>query len=133
MKTIFADSYYYLAFVNDRDAGHERALEFSRSYRGRSMTTEWVLTEVADALSVPEQRGVFLELLTQLRNDPGLTILEASHDLFDRGIALFAERPDKSWSLTDCISFVAMQRFGVSEALTADRHFQQAGFLPLLL
>jgi uncharacterized protein len=133
MKTVFADSYYYLAFVNERDAGHERALDFSRSYRARSLTTEWVITEVADALSVPNQRGVFLELLAHLRSDPGLTILTATHELFDHGITLFSERPDKSWSLTDCISFVAMERHGVDEALTADHHFQQAGFVPLLM
>lgn len=133
MKTVFADAYYYLAFVNERDAGHERAVEFSQTYRGPTLTTEWILTEVADALSAPEQRGVFLELLAQLRGDPGLTIVEASHDLFDRGIALFSERPDKSWSLTDCMSFVVMQEHGIDEALTADRHFQQAGLIPLLI
>jgi predicted nucleic acid-binding protein len=132
MNTVFADSYYYLAFVNDRDSGHERAVDFSRSYRGCTLTTEWVLTEVADALSAPEQRGVFLELLAQLRDHAGLTIVEASHELFDRGITLFSQRPDKSWSLTDCISIVAMQQHGIQEALTADHHFQQAGFILLL-
>jgi predicted nucleic acid-binding protein len=132
MNAVFADSYYYLAFVNERDAGHESAMEFSRSYFGRSMTTEWVLTEVADALSAPDQRGVFQELLAQLHSEPGLVIIEASHDLFDRGITLFSQRPDKHWSLTDCISFVVMQAHDITEALTADRHFEQAGFVPLL-
>jgi predicted nucleic acid-binding protein len=132
MKSLFADSYYYIAFVNPRDAAHAKALDFSHSFRGRTVTTEWVLTEVADALSAPELRGVFLELLSRLRSQPGLLIVEASHDLFDRGLSLFTKRPDKSWSLTDCISFVVMQEHGVSEALTADRHFDQAGFSALL-
>lgn len=132
MNTVFADTYYYLAFVNSHDAGHARAMGFSRAFRGRSMTTEWVLLEVADALSGPDQRGVFLELLANLRRDPGLTIVEASHDLFDRGVALFSKRPDKSWSLTDCISFVVIEEHGLTEALTADHHFEQAGYVPLL-
>jgi predicted nucleic acid-binding protein len=132
MKAVFADSYYYLAFVNERDAGYEAAIEYSRTYVGRSVTTEWVLMEVADALSDPWQRPIFLELMNRLRSEPGVLIVAASHDLFDRGIALFSERPDKSWSLTDCISFVVMQDHGLTEALTADHHFEQAGFVRLL-
>jgi predicted nucleic acid-binding protein len=132
MSTVFADSYYYLAIVNDRDTGHARAVEYSRSFRGRTITTEWVLTEVADALSAPEQRAVFLELLTQLLADSGLTIVEASHDLFERGMKLFADRPDKSWSLTDCISFVVMDEHGINAVLTADHHFEQAGYAAVL-
>ncbi|MCC6491907.1 MAG: hypothetical protein IT424_02680 [Pirellulales bacterium] len=53
MKTVFADAYYYVAFVSSRDAGHVKAQEFSRTYKGRTVTTEWVLTEVADAFSLP--------------------------------------------------------------------------------
>jgi uncharacterized protein len=52
--------------------------------------------------------------------------------LWQRGIELYAERPDKGWSLTDCISFVVMQDRGITDALTADHHFEQAGFTALL-
>jgi predicted nucleic acid-binding protein len=48
--------------------------------------------------------------------------------LFDRGLELYEQRPDKKWSLTDCISFVVMKDEGLQEALTGDEHFQQAGF-----
>ena len=132
MRTVFADSYYYLALVNERDAGYEGAVDYSLTYVGRSVTTEWILMEVADALSDPWQRPIFLELLTRLRNEPGLLIIQASHELFDRGVALFSQRSDKSWSLTDCISFVVMKEHGLTEALTADHHFEQAGFVPIL-
>jgi predicted nucleic acid-binding protein len=129
----FADSYYYLALVNDRDAGHEKALEFSRRFRGQTVTTEWVLIEVADALSAPNLRPIFLDLLDEIENNPGLTVVEASHELFQRGVELFSHRPDKAWSLTDCISFLVMEDHGINEALTADHHFEQAGFVPVLL
>jgi predicted nucleic acid-binding protein len=56
----------------------------------------------------------------------------ASPELFQRGVELFRARPDKEWSLTDCISFVVMTEKGLSEALTGDRHFEQAGFHALL-
>jgi predicted nucleic acid-binding protein len=60
--------------------------------------------------------------------------LVIGHDerLYDAGIELYRLRPDKDWSLTDCISFVVMAKRGISAALPADRHFEQAGFTALL-
>lgn len=132
MTAIFGDTYYFLAVGNDRDQGHQRSVHYAASYRGQILTTEWVLTEVADALSAPAQRLRFLALMELIGSDGKWGVVESSHELFRRGVALFSERPDKSWSLTDCISFVVMAEHGLSEALTADRHFEQAGFVPLL-
>ncbi len=129
---VFADTYYYLALVNKRDNGHERAVEFARSFSGRMITTEWVLTEVADALSAPDHRERFLGLFELLLDDLNVTVIEASHETFLNGIALYSKRTDKDWSLTDCASFNVMQDHGATEALTADHHFAQAGFVPLL-
>ena len=132
MKTIFGDTYYFLAVGSDIDQGHQRAAQYAASYQGRIVTTEWVLTEVGDALSSPAQRARFLELLELISDDENSLVVEASHELFERGVALFSQRPDKEWSLTDCISFVVMEEQGITEALTADRHFEQAGFTVLL-
>jgi uncharacterized protein len=71
-------------------------------------------------------------LLEDLREDDESTIVLAEHPLWEKGIALYNQRPDKKWSLTDCISFVVMQERGLTEALTADQHFEQAGFTSLL-
>lgn len=133
MNTVFADTFYYLAFVGDRDSQHDRAAQFSREYSGRTITTAWVVTEVADALAAPDQRPNFLILLEQLRADSALTIVPPSELLFQRGLELYAARPDKGWSLTDCISFVVMDDYAITEALTGDRHFEQAGFLALFV
>jgi len=132
MTTVLADTYYYLALIGQADQGHIRAVEFAKSFRGRSITTEWVLTEVGDAAAYPQNRPIFLQLLQSLRDDPNTTIVEATHELFGRGVELFASRPDKEWSLTDCISFVVMEEHGIREALTGDRHFEQAGYVALL-
>lgn len=133
MTVLFADTYYFLAVGNDRDQGHQRAVDFAATYTGQLLTTEWVLTEVADALSAPAQRPRFLNLFELIVNDANWIVAESSHELFRRGIALFSKRPDKSWSLTDCIPFVVMEEHGITEALTADRHFEQAGFAALLV
>jgi hypothetical protein len=71
-------------------------------------------------------------LVQRLRADANSTIVEANRAIFDAGFDLYSQRPDKDWSLTDCISFVVMNRLRLTEALTADRHFEQAGFKVLL-
>ncbi len=82
MKTIFGDTYYFLAVGNDRDQGHERAFECAANHRGQVVTTEWVLTEVGDALSAPAQRPRFLNLIELIRDDENWIVVEASHELF---------------------------------------------------
>jgi predicted nucleic acid-binding protein len=67
-----------------------------------------------------------------LRNDPDAVIVPPSQELFDRRVELFGRRLDQSWSLTDCISFVVMEQQRIRDALTGDRHFEQAGFRALL-
>jgi predicted nucleic acid-binding protein len=88
---------------------------------------------MADTLADTNRRGTFLALLAGLRNDPDVTILEPEISLYEDGLVLYARRPDKDWSLTDCVSFVAMERWGIAASLTADQHFQQAGYRALLL
>jgi predicted nucleic acid-binding protein len=73
-----------------------------------------------------------VQLVEALRADPACTIVPPSVALFDAGVSLYGERSDTDWTLTDCISFVVMHEYGITEALTGDRHFQQAGFTPLL-
>lgn len=132
MRQVFADTFYYLALMNVDDAAHAKAMAVSKSLDCPMLTTAWVLTEVGDAFAAPPQRRVFLDLLEDLQSDPACTILPASEGLFQSAVALYRKRPDKEWSLTDCISFEAMRRHGISEALTEDHHFEQAGFVALL-
>jgi predicted nucleic acid-binding protein len=132
VSVCFADSCYYLALLNRRDECHEKAEALAGSIEGRSVTTGWVLTEVADALSHRAHRRHVVELVEALRADPDCEIVPPSAELLGRGWRLYVRRPDKDWSLTDCVSFVVMRDEGITEALTADHHFEQAGFTILL-
>jgi predicted nucleic acid-binding protein len=132
MTVAFADTFYYLALLSKTDAAHPQAVELARSRRVRTVTTDWVLTEIGDALANPADRVRFAPFVEKLRASPFVTIVPFSAGLFDRGIALYSERRDQDWSLTDCISFVVMQEHGLTDALTGDRHFEQAGFRRLL-
>ena len=124
MRTVFADSFYWLALANRNDAAHHRAIQFAANYSGNSITTEWVLTEVCDGLASARRRHLIERLRTLWQNHERLTIIEASHQRFEHGIDLYCSRLDKEWSLTDCISFIVMEQYGLSEAVTGDHHFE---------
>ncbi len=132
MTCVFADTFYFLALVNIKDAAHEKAVRFSQSNNYSLLTTSWVLTELADGLSAVKHRSIFLKILTDIRSDPQATLVPPSETLFNQGIDLYRARSDKNWSLTDCISFEVMRQYNLKDALTADRHFIQAGFNILL-
>ena len=131
MKRLFADAFFYIAVLNRHDAAHERAMSLVAKGGIRVVTTAAVLLEVADAMTAPARRGVCAEFLEDLPAQ-GTAIRPLSEDLWRRGIALYRRRADKEWSLTDCISFVVMADEGLTDALTGDRHFEQAGFVALL-
>ncbi len=132
MKAVFADTFYFLALLNDRDAAHDRAVSASRAPGLRLVTTELVLVELADALCRPGQREEAMALWNVVQTDPTFRLIPTTSELIKRGRELYGERPDKEWSLTDCISFVVMREEQLTEALTGDRHFEQAGFKPVL-
>jgi uncharacterized protein len=133
MTQAFADTSFYVAIVNPRDALHTAATELAERFRGAILTTEYVLIEVGNWLARSGDRRVFVELMKEIRTDHRTLVLASSSTLFQRGLDHYARRPDKNWSLTDCISFMVMQEHGLTDALTADHHFQQAGFRALLL
>ena len=110
---------------------HALALEANKADRP-ILTSAWVLLELADHLCDSHNRHLLAEVLDALRNDRRVTIVNVDQALLDRAIDLYRRRPDKDWSLTDCTSFVLMADRGVAEALTADHHFEQAGFVALL-
>jgi len=133
MKTVFADSFYFFALLNPRDPAHAKAAAFTGAYTGRIVTTGWILTELADGWARPASwRSVFVQLQADVRANPDITVVPCTDQLLDEGISHYAQRLDKEVSLTDCISFVVMRRDGLTEALTGDHHFEQAGYVALL-
>lgn len=132
MKPVFADTVYYLALTNPRDQYSAPAMRFTTGFSGTFVTTAWVLTEVANSLSRGPNRALFFDLYHDLADDLRVTIVPPIQDLFEQGIEFYAQRHDKEWSLTDCISFIVMREYGLTDALTADHHFEQAGFTVLL-
>jgi len=104
VKPVFADSHYFIALLNPKDIAHQAALQFTASFDGRLVTTEWVLVEVAGrAASPPHLRKPFVSFYDDLKTDLSTVVLGGEHNLFQRGMDLYRSRDDKEWSLVDCI------------------------------
>jgi len=128
----FADTSCLLALLNPDDEFHAAAAAASGKLDEVVVTTMWILTELGDALHCGRNRATFARFPDTLGSHGDFEVVPASAELFQRGVELFRARSDKEWSLTDCVSFVVMTEKGISEALTTDRHFEQAGFKALL-
>jgi uncharacterized protein len=129
---ILVDTGFLLALLDPRDALHDRARAWAVHIRDQLLVTEYVLLETVNFASAPANRVKVHALVEHVRSNAGYEILAASPTLFDAGLRLHASRPDKQWSLTDCISFVVMERRQLKKALAYDHHFEQAGFEALL-
>ena len=104
------------------------ARDWASRTRGPFLVTEYVLWETMNFASGTGNRAKSHVLMRHVLESPDFEVVPARFDLFEAGLQLHAQRPDKAWSLTDCISFVVMTDRGLSEALTGDHHFEQAGF-----
>jgi hypothetical protein len=129
---IFIDTSYFLALVNKRDKYHQAAKAAAAQVVPPFITSNAVLLELGNALARPPHRRLAIRALQQIWADAQIEIVILDRELLAETITFYQARPDKAWGLTDCASFVIMQQRGLHEALTADRHFEQAGFKRLL-
>jgi predicted nucleic acid-binding protein len=134
MNALFADTFYWIALVDSTDSSHQRALAltFERS-DSPIVTTDEVLAEYLTFFATaPEQmRRKALINAHSILEDPGVEVIPQSRESFLAGMALYGARPDKGYSLTDCVSMQTMRKKGLTEVLTNDRHFEQEGFRAL--
>jgi predicted nucleic acid-binding protein len=134
-KICFVDSVCWIAILNADDELHEQSdTEYKKLMRSgfRFVTSTAVLNEAANALCKPMFRGSVVEFYKRLKKSQRVDIVFVDEKLWLSGWNLYENRPDKEWSLTDCISIVIMQDQGLRDALTNDKHFEQAGFNAIL-
>lgn len=135
MTDVFLDTGYIIALSDGNDRYHQKAKERAEQIsqeRVQVVTTQDVLVEIGNALAAVGRRSFAVQYIRAIEHADPFEVVEASPELFQRGLELYEERQDKSWGLTDCISFVTMRDRNLQEALTPDRDFEQAGFTALL-
>jgi uncharacterized protein len=129
---IFVDTGFLLALSQPADALHTRARAWANILSEPLVVTEYILWETVNRLSQPVDRAKGHRLVQYVSSAANYELVVASRALFNAGLELHADRDDKDWSLTDCISFIVMQRRSIKQALAYDHHFEQAGFEALL-
>lgn len=135
MRDAFLDTAFAVALASPTDQHHAVAARLAQQIRSvgtRLVTTRAVLVEIGNSLSRRRFRATAIQIIADLESDERIEILELTQDLYTLALNLYRSRPDKEWGLTDCASFVVMWERGITDALTADGHFRQAGFRPLL-
>lgn len=135
-EAVFVDTSFVIALTIRTDTHHLKArrlaTELVRRRLQRVISTA-IFVELGDGFHEPEQWKKLQPLLDAFRADSTVSVIDANAECFEKAYALRNARADKSWGLTDCTSFVIMQHYGIKAALTADKHFVQAGFRALLL
>lgn len=132
---VFLDTSFAIALSSITDQNHLRAVKLANQIetsRNRLVTNQAILLEIGNALSKQRYRAAATQLLESLETDPSVEVVLLTNSLYRLAFNLFKQREDKEWGLVDCISFIVMQDRGITDALTADTHFQQAGFRALL-
>jgi predicted nucleic acid-binding protein len=135
MTRLFADTSYWMALLNPRDGLHEKALVLHDLHLADQLvTTDMVLTELLNSFCEqgPALRRAAAGAVETLRRRGNVRIFPQTSEQFERAFGRYQAMADKSWSLTDCASFLLMEAESIRAALTHDHHFLQAGFEALL-
>lgn len=135
-QRVFLDTSFIIALSNVRDPFHSKARVLDKQLseeRVALILHSGILLEIGDGFAKPERRERGMQILQGILSDESYSVVDSTEELLQEAIALYAARCDKAWGLTDCVSFAVMKRLNITEALTADAHFVQAGFTAMLL
>jgi predicted nucleic acid-binding protein len=134
MTALFAGTFYWIAITGPNDSAHQAALAMTEQHADAWLvTTDEVLSEYLAyfAHATEALRREAAAVVRDLLESPAVRVIAQSRQSFLSGLELYTARPDKGYSLTDCISMQTMRQDGLTEALTNDRHFEQEGFRAL--
>jgi predicted nucleic acid-binding protein len=132
MVSVFLDTGYLIAQEMDDDQHYEAAVRHWQSVsRGRPdlVTTSLVLTETVTFINSRGQHSKAVSVGNMLLDSPSINLIQVNESLLMDGWEYFKRYGDKRYSLTDCVSFVIMERYGIRAAYAFDRNFTQAGFI----
>jgi predicted nucleic acid-binding protein len=134
MTPIFLDTSYIIALEVTDDQHHRAALKHWQGLRSSLpplVTTSYIFNEIVTFFNCRNQHNKAIEAGSRLLSSPSVQLVHVDDALFYDGWMYLKRYKDKSYSLTDCISFVLMERLKTKKALTFDKHFLQAGFKKL--
>lgn len=132
-KSIFIDTGAFLALEDESDNHHEEAIRFRDKVllpgNYEFITTSYILDETLTLIRRRLSISASISLSKKMRNSQIVKILRISEEVEEKALDLFEKYDDKTFSFTDCVSFVIMRDLGIQEAFTFDEHFLQMGFV----
>ena len=130
-EAVFVDSFAWIAAINKSDNYHEISLKTIETLLKKGLklvTSNYVIVETINALSKAEFRKAVIEFVDKLEMSPSVEIIKITDEMYNNAWALYQQRMDKDWGITDCTSFEVMRMFNINKAFTNDKHFEQAGY-----
>jgi len=132
MNQLFLDTGYVLALELANDQNHHGVTDHWRRLAIGALpplvTTSYVFCEIVTFFNARGHHGKAVEVGNNLLRSTAIEMLHVDEELLELSWHYLARHQDKRYSLTDCVSFVVMERLGITTAFTVDHHFEQAGF-----
>lgn len=132
---LFVDTAGWMALVDATDHAHANARQIRDAWLrdgGVLITTDYVVDETLTLIRMRLGLRAAARWWTQVDTSTRIRWESIDPARAEKARAWFFGWADKSFSFTDCTSFVVMVELGIRQALTTDRHFRQAGFESLL-
>jgi predicted nucleic acid-binding protein len=128
VKVLFVDTSAWYDLLFSGAPRHREIAELMRLPGVSFVTSTYVLDELVALLLARADHTTAASTVTHIRSSTEVQVEhpDAAEEL--RAWALFLERPDKRYTLTDCLSFVMMRRLRIDTAIATDDHFRQEGF-----
>jgi uncharacterized protein len=133
LKRTFVDTGFVVALINEKDEYHDKAIELSIEFERKPvLITDSILLEIGNSLSRSHRESA-ISAIERFLTTEETEVVRLDETLFNKAFELYKSHSDKTWGLVDCVSFVVMKENGITDALTCDRHYVQAGFRALML
>lgn len=135
-KTVFVDTSGFYALLVRSDSKHQKAADILRQAskdKRHFVTSDYILDETATLFQSRGLAHLVPHVFDSVFTSKACLVAWMDQERFLKTREFFVKHADQLWSFTDCASFIIMKEMKLSLALTTDRHFQKAGFTPVLL
>lgn len=131
----FWDTHGFYALLCSDDFAHDNTIKLKQTLAAKklhSVTTDWIVGETCTLLVMRKHSELVNRYLSAIEQSRAIVVEHVDAELFDEAKQYMLKHLDQGYSFTDCTSFVFMKKLGLKDAVTGDKHFQKAGFNPLL-